>query len=171
MNIPKPLYNWIGIGIVLLSISICIILIINNKQAMMIAVNRFSKEHKEMTHEVKANTEATKRLTHGLYSIDELYNMGKKFVRRKDGSRYIKTTVLTDEYYLQEDSPFGENPTNDIEICMSELFLLLKNLQHLLTKYKLDQFKDFAYEMQKTLTAFIDDYKSMKSNKIKIKTK
>ncbi len=165
MVIPKSIAKYVGVAIVLIAIIICIIALLNQRELITGAIDHFNVKHAVLSKEIKKNTKVTERLAHGLYSIDELYNMGKKFVKRKDGSRYIKTTVLTDEFFLQVDSPFGENPKSDIEIGLSETYLLLQNLANLFRKHNLSQFSQIIYTMQESLKDLIEDYKQYKTEK------
>ena len=163
MQIPKSIAKYVGSAIIIITVIICVIALLNQRMLITGAIEHFNFKHKELSREINENTEETKRLAHGLYSIDELYNMGKRYVKRADGTRYIKTTVLTDEYFLQKDSPFGTNPTTDLEICLTEISLLLVNLRNLLKKHNIMQFDSIIYEIQNNLNDLINDYKTMKA--------
>ena len=166
MQIPKSIAKYVGSSIIIITVIICVIALLNQRMLITGAIEHFNFKHKELSKEINKNTEATERLAHGLYSIDELYNMGKKYVKRKDGTRYVKTTVLTDEYFLQADSPFGVNPTSDMEICLSEIYLLLRNLSNILKKHNIVQFNSIVLELKYNLKELIDDYKQLKKEGI-----
>ena len=166
MVIPKSIAKYIGVSIIFIALIIGIIALLNQRVLITGAIDHFNVKHEVLSKEIKANTDVTKRLSHGLYSIDELYNMGKKFVKRKDGTRYVKTTVLTDEYYLQSDSPFGENPKSDIEIGLSETYLLLANLHNLFKRHNVTQFSQIIYSMQENLNDLIEQYKQYKKGRV-----
>ena len=108
---------------------------------------------------------------HGLLAIDDEIALGKKYVKRKNGTKYIMAMTVTDEFIFTPECPYpgtdhDNRPKNNIEVSLNELYLNLVFIKKELYTmgHDLNELEPFVTDLQDNLENFISAYKKKISN-------
>ena len=108
---------------------------------------------------------------HGLLAIDDEIALGKKYVKRKNGTKYIMAMTVTDEFIFTPECPYpgtdhDNRPKNNIEVSLNELYLNLVFIKKELYTmgHSLDELEPFVTDLQDNLENFISAYKKKITN-------